>query len=531
MTEIKSLEISRLPNEPGCYLYKNSEGTIIYVGKAKNLKKRVSSYFNKVHDDEKTKALVKNISKIDFIVTNSEAEALLLENNLIKKHSPKYNLDLRDSKSYSVIEVTSEEFPRLLSSRTERIKERKKDLKVFGPFTSGKGRDDLLQTLNKTFKLRTCKKLPKKKCIRYDLGLCSAPCINKISKKDYLEDVNGAVMVLKGKNSELIKELKTKMKKASEKKNFEKALSLRDKISAIEYLNEKQNVERNKNYDEDILNYIVKDKKVYLLVFNVHKGILENKSSYEFEYESDSDEDFLESFLIQYYDENKIPKKIILPVFPSDSLIQALTLKKGGKVEIIKPQKGELHDLLLLVKKNVEIHYFGNMEKIEELKKALNLQFLPKVVECFDISHLSGTEVVAGMVQFRNGKPDKSNYRKFKIKSFEGNDDFRAMNEVVKRRYTKLKLNNEAMPDLVVIDGGAGQLSSSIKALEEINVKIPIISLAKREEEIYFPDGNILNLNLKNKGLLFLREIRDEVHRFVIRFQRQRRTKRFFDKT
>ena len=525
---MNKLEISKIPTEPGCYLYKDFSGKIIYVGKAKNLKKRVNSYFTKNDLDSKTKALVKNISKIDFIVTNSEAEALLLENNLIKKHHPKYNINLRDSKSYSVIELTAEEFPRLISSRTEKVKERKKDSLVFGPFTSGKGRDDLLKTLNKTFKLRTCKKLPKKKCIRYDLGLCSAPCIKKISRKDYLEDVKRAVMVLKGKNSELLKNLKEEMKKNSKKKNFEKAILFRDKISAIESLNEKQNVERSKNYDEDILNYLIKDEKVYLLVFNVHKGILENKSSFEFEFTKK--ENFLESFLIQYYDENKIPKRIILPVEVSKSVSEALGSKKGSKVEIIKPQRGELHDLLLLVKKNVEIHYFGNLEKVKELKKALSLQFSPKVVECFDISHLGGIEVVAGMVQFRNGKADKSNYRKFKIKSFIGNDDFKAMNEVVKRRYLRLKKEKTPMPDLVVIDGGAGQLSSSIKALEEIGVKLPIISLAKREEEIYFPDGRVLKLNMKNKGLLFLREIRDEVHRFVIKFQRERRSKRFFGK-
>jgi len=523
---MNKLEIQKIPNEPGCYLYKNASGKIIYVGKAKNLKKRVNSYFTKNNLDSKTKALIKNISKIDFIVTNSESEALLLENNLIKKHSPKYNINLRDSKSYSVIELTAEEFPRLISSRIEKVKERKKDSNFFGPFTSGKTRDDLLKALNKTFKLRTCKKLPKKKCIRYDLGLCSAPCIKKISKKDYLEDVKRAVMVLKGKNSELLKNLKEEMKKNSNKKNFEKALLFRDKILAIEYLNEKQNVERNKSYNEDILNYLIKDEKVYLIVFNVHKGILENKTSFEFDFK----EDFLEEFLIQYYFEREIPKRIILPLKVSDSVGEALSLKKGTPVEILSPKRGELKDLLLLVKKNIEIDYFGNFEKVENLQKALNLQFSPKVIECFDISHLSGTQTVAGMVQFRNGKPDKSNYRKFKIKSFTGNDDFRAMNEVVKRRYSRLKREKTPMPDLIVIDGGAGQLSSSIRALDEIGVKIPIISLAKREEEVYFPDGRIINLDMKNKGLLFLREIRDEVHRFVIKFQRERRSKRFFGK-
>lgn len=520
-------EISKIPESPGCYLYKDSSKKVVYVGKAKNLKRRVSSYFFDKDLDPKTKALVKQIRDVDFIVTNSEVEALLLENNLIKKFKPKYNINLKDSKSYSVIELTKEKFPRLISSRTEKLKNKKVEAEVFGPFTLGKTRDYVLETLNKTFKLRTCKSLPKKKCIRYDLGLCSAPCIGKISEEEYMKNVDKAKFILKGKNRELVKELSKEMDKLSKKQDYERALVLKNEIDAVESLSEKQNVERMKDYDEDILNYILTNGKVYLILFNVKKGILENKKSYEFDYKRD----FLEEFLIQYYDENKIPKKIILPESVTESLSEFLSGKKGKKVEILVPLRGELKTLLELVKRNVEIQFFGNLEKVNSLKNSLGLGFSPAVIECFDISHLGGSEVVASMVEFRNGKPEKSNYRKFKIKTFEGNDDFKAMNEVVKRRYLRLKRENEPMPDLVVIDGGAGQLSSSIKALEEANVKIPIISLAKREEEIYFPDGNILRFDLKDKGLLFLREIRDEAHRFAVKFQRERRTKRFFGKS
>ncbi|MCR4327320.1 MAG: excinuclease ABC subunit UvrC [Nanoarchaeota archaeon] len=520
-------EIPLLPESSGCYLYEDESGKVIYVGKAKNLKKRVESYFLNKDLDSKTKALIKNIHKIDFIATDSEVEALLLENNLIKKHTPKYNINLKDSKSYSVIGLTSEKFPRLIASRTERIKNKKFESEVFGPFTSGKTRDYLLETLNKTFRIRTCRSLPKKKCIRYDLGICSAPCINKISEEEYLENIRKAKLVLKGKGSELINALEGKMEKASEKKDYEKALVLRDEIRAVNSLSEKQNVERNKIYDEDILNYLRKGEKIYLMIFNINKGSLENKRSFEFDFK----EDFLEEFLIQFYGENKIPKKVIIPEKVPSSINEFLTKKKGSKSQVIFSKKGELKELLNLILKNIEIQYFGDIRKVEDLKFVLNLQSSPKVIECFDISHLSGTEVVASMVQFQNGKPYKSNYRKFKIKSFEGNDDFRAMNEVVRRRYSKLKINKEPMPDLVVIDGGKGQLSSSIKALDEIEVKVPIISLAKREEEIYLPDGRVLKLDNKNKGLLFLREIRDEAHRFVLKFQRERRTKRFFDKS
>ena len=281
---MKPEEISVVPENPGCYLYKDKENKVIYVGKAKNLKKRISNYFVNQDLNSKTRALVKNIFDIDFIVTNSEVEALLLENNLIKKFHPKYNINLRDSKSYSIIELTREEFPRLVSSRSEKIKSKKITSTIFGPFPSGKTRDYILETLNKTFKLRTCKHLPKNKCIRYDLGLCSAPCIRKVSNEDYLENIEKAKLVLKGKNFELIKKLKEKMADYSKNKNYEKALLIREEINAVEELSKKQSVERLKNYDEDVLNYLLANEKVYLVLFNLHNGNLENKQSFEFDF-------------------------------------------------------------------------------------------------------------------------------------------------------------------------------------------------------------------------------------------------------
>lgn len=520
-------DLSKIPSNPGCYIYKNKAGKIIYIGKAKNLKKRVTSYFNKKDHDSKTKILVSKINKIDFIVTESEIEALLLENNLIKKNKPKYNIDLKDSKSFAFIEVTNEKFPRLLIARTRVVKKKKSDSKFYGPFVSGTLRDEVRYVLNKTFKIRTCKRLPKKKCIRYDIGICSAPCINKISKEDYKKDVESTELILKGKNSELLKKLKKKMKDFAKIQNFEEALKLRNQSLAIEYLNEKQNVERVKKYNEDIINYIVKDDKVYLILFNISKGILENKHSFTFGFE----EDFLEKFMTQYYEENDIPKRIIVPKKIDEVVNKFLKYKRKSKVKVIVPKIGELKELLLLVKRNVEIHYFGDIEKIEELKKRLNLQELPAVIECFDISHLGGTQVVASMVQFRNGKPDKSNYRKFIIKSFQGNDDFRAMNEVVKRRYKKLKKEGSEFPNLIVIDGGLGQLNSSIKSLEELDVKIPIVSLAKREEEVYVPNRPLpIKMNRKDKARLLLEAIRNEAHRFAVKFQRERRSKNIFKK-
>ena len=522
-----NIDISKLPSNPGCYLYLDRQKKIIYVGKAKNLKKRVSSYFNRKDLDPKTEALVSNIHDIDFIVTNSEVEALILENSLIKKNRPKYNIDLKDSKGYAYIEKTSEEFPRFIISRLKSSQAHKLTSSPtrYGPFVSAQARDEILHTINKTFRLRTCKRLPKRKCLRYDIGICSAPCIDKVTKKEYMEDVNSAISILKGHTKDIEKDLKKKMKEYSDRQEFEKALSVREKIGAIEYLTHRQNVQREKKYNEDIINFIIKDETVYLMLFNIYKGTLENKQEYIF----DSSPGFLDEFIVQYYSENPIPKKIIIPEEVDGSIERFLSDKKGSKVIVSIPQKGELKELSELVKKNIEIQYFGNIEKVEDLKKKLNLQETPNVIECFDISHLGGTEVVASMVQFRGGKPDRSNYRKFKIKGPEKNDDFAAMNEVVKRRYSKLKDEELPFPDLIVIDGGLGQLNSSMNSLKEVGVKIPIISLAKKFEEVYIPgEDSPIRMGPKEKARLLLQSIRDEAHRFAITFQRQRRSKRIF---
>ncbi len=467
--------------------------------------------------------MLSHAKQIDFIATNSEVEAMILESNLIKKHKPKYNIDLKDSKSFAYIELTKEEFPRLTIARSQSLKQRKETGNLFGPFVSGEARNQILDIINKTFKLRTCKKVPKRKCIRYDIGICSAPCINKITKEEYLKDIEKAKLILKGKSKIVQKNLRESMDKYSKEQNYEKALIAREQLSSLEYLKEKQTVERQKKHNEDIINFISKNEKVYLMLFNIYKGTLENKKSFEFDYK----DNFLEEFLIQYYSENKIPKNIVLPK-KIPMIEEYLSKIKKSKVEIMVPQKGELKNLLELVKKNIEIQYFGDTEKLDELKKRLNLQKLPEIIECFDISHLGGTEVVASMVQFRMGKPDKTNYRKFKIKSQDKNDDFASMFEVIKRRYSRLKKEKKNFPDLIVVDGGLGQLNSSIKALEEIEVRIPIVSLAKKFEEIYLPSGKILQLGEKNKARKLLEAIRNEAHRFAIKYQRERRRKSYF---
>lgn len=516
------INLLNLPNLPGCYVFKDSKGIILYIGKAKDLKKRVSSYFNNQEKDPKTHILIEQINDVDFIITKSEKEALILENNLIKKHTPKYNIDLRDSKRYAYLELTNEDFPRLLIAR-QRIAD---EGKYFGPFTSAEKRDYVLETLKRNFKIRTCKKFPKKPCMRYSIKLCDAPCVGYISKQDYNEKIKIVEHILKGKIKKIINLLELQMKTASKNENFEFALELRNQIQALEYLREKQRMERQRYYNEDVINYIIKDNKVYLLIFNIYKGTLDNKQEFVFDYSPD----FFEEFLLQYYSENPIPKEIILPHDIDESLNDFLNQKRKGKVNITIPQAGDKKILLDLVLKNIEIIFFSDIEKLAALKNELNLEDTPSVIECFDISHLSGTAQVGSMVQFRNAIPDKSNYRRFKIKTVDQIDDFAAIKEIVFRRYYRIKKENSTPPNLIIIDGGKGQLNSAIQALNELGLKIPIISIAKEFEEIYLPEiSEPLRLDKKNHALQLVQKIRDEAHRFAISYNRLLRKKRLFE--
>lgn len=512
------IDLSSLPTNPGCYIYKDKNNKIIYIGKAKNIKKRVSSYFTKKNLDPKTKALISNIKSIEFFITNNEIEALLLENNLIKKHKPKYNIDLKDSKRYAFIQLTDEKFPRLLIARKKTHKG-----KFFGPFTSATERNHVIKLLRKLFKIRTCKRMPKKACLRYHINLCSAPCIENITENNYYKQIRKSKLVLKGNTSKLISELKTDMKLTSISQKYEKALQLRDEINALEYLSKQQNVQRQKRYDEDIINYIINKNQIYINLFNIYKGTLTNKQ----EFILDKTQDFFEKFITRYYYDNPIPKELIIPEKISLTIKKFLEKIRKTKVQITIPKIGEKKNLLELVKKNIEISFFGNIQKTEELQKKLKLQELPRIIECFDISHLSGTSTVGSMVQFRNGKPDKSNYRRFKIQTVETIDDFASMAEVIRRRYSRLKFENKEMPDLILIDGGKGQLSVSINELKKLYLNIPITSIAKKLEEIFFPGSKFpLRLNKKEKALKFLQEIRDEAHRFAISYNRLLRKKK-----
>ena len=510
-------DVKSLPKNPGCYLFKNKNNKIIYVGKAKNIRKRVRSYVQKKDMDAKTQSLVKRVNFVDYIITDNEVEAFILENTLIKKYQPKYNIDLKDAKSYAYIRLTDEDFPRLLIARGK-----KGNGKFYGPFVSAKERDYVLRFLRKTFMLRTCKKMPKKPCLRYHIDICSAPCIGCITKQEYDKEIEKVKLILSGNAKKLIKQMKKEMSSYAKKSQFEWALKLRNEIAAVEGLSKRQNMQRQKRHNEDIINYKIEEEKVYLLLFNIYKGTLSNKNEYVFDF----NDDFLDEFIIQYYSENPVPKEIIAPKKMGDSIVSFLQTKKGENVKITKPQRGEKKQLLDLVEKNIDITFFAGEGKIDALKTRLKLHETPVVIECFDISHLSGTSTVGSMVQFRNGKTDKSNYRRFKIRTVNRIDDFAAIAEVVRRRYTRLKNEESEFPDLIIVDGGKGQLNFALQELEKLELKIPIISIAKQFEEIYVPGVmHPLRLDKKDKVLKFIQEIRDEAHRFAIKYNKLLRKK------
>lgn len=496
-------EISFLPSSPGCYLFKDENGVVLYVGKAKDLKKRVSNYFQKKEHDPKTQLLVSKIKGIDFVLVSNEVEAFLLENNLIKKYYPHFNLDLKDSRRYAYIRVSEDELPWLEVARI-----RKEKGEYFGPFVSGSIRKIIMDTVSRNFKVLTQKPSPKLRKL--------------IEKEDYNKRVNQVKKILKGNVDELIEELEKSMKENSTKNNFEYAITLRNQIAALKTLKEHQKVELTKSIDAHIINYTISAGEVHLLLFNVRKGIVEDKQEFVFQ----ESEEFLEDFLVQFYDSTNIPQEIILPIEVNPSVEEYLSKKANRKVKVIVPKSGEKKELLEFVSQNITATFFAGSERITELQKALNLKKAPHVIECFDISHLSGTNTVASMVSFKEGFPNKSNYRKFKINANTSSDDLLAMEEVITRRYSGSLSKSMKKPDLIVIDGGPTQLGVSNKVLRELKLDIPIISLAKQFEEIYEPNKKEpIRLDKKHKGLQMLQAIRDEAHRFAISYQRLLRKK------
>ena len=511
---------SDVPTNPGVYLYRDEAGEILYVGKAKSLRSRVKSYFSSIDQPIKTRQLIMHIRSIDWIVVNNEVEALLLENKLIKQHTPKYNIDLKDAKSYAYISFTREPYPRVLTSRKVSRK-----LESFGPYTDGFTRQDLQRAVVHVFKLRTCKTLHKRACLNYHIHLCTAPCIGNISAEQYDKQVKQARSFLNGNYQQTIEELNAKMHDAAANQRFEEALELRKAIASIRLLTERQIVDNERRFDQDIIVFKRVGQKMLALQMGVRRGVLLGKKDFSFDLQPQIEQEFLKA----YYTTNQIPREILLNQAvwlegeEKKALEKFLSAKRLAPVSLTIPRRADKLALLQLAEKNLESGLDVDSALVD-LQNNLNLPTLPHVIECFDISNLGTEHVVSGMVTFKDAKPDKKNYRKFKIKTFVGQDDFAAVNEVVARRYKRQIEEKNPLPDLVVIDGGLGQVSAAKAALQILGLNIPLIGLAKEHEEIYLPDESAPRVFDKNsRMMLLLRKIRDAAHDFSLGYNRKRR--------
>jgi excinuclease ABC subunit C len=511
---------SDIPTDPGVYLYRDEQETILYVGKAKNLRSRVKSYFSSIDQPPKTRQLLLHIRSIDWIVVNTEVEALLLENKLIKQHTPKYNIDLKDAKSYAYISLTRETYPRVLTSRKVHRK-----LESFGPYTDGFTRQDLQRTVVRVFKLRTCKNMHKRACLNYHINMCTAPCTGNIIPEQYDKQVKDARAFLNGNYQQTIEQLNTQMQEASQTQHFEEALELRKQIASIRLLTERQIVDNERRFAQDVMVFRRVGEKMMALQMGVRKGVLLGKKEFSVDLQPQIEQEFLKAF----YTANQIPREILLnkPVWiePDEkaALEEFLAKKRLAPVSLTIPHKADKLALIKLAEKNLESGLEFDSALVD-LQNNLHLPVLPRVIECFDISNLGTEHVVSGMVAFKDAKPDKKNYRKFKIKTVTGQDDFASIHEVVLRRYKRQIEENNPLPDLIVIDGGPGQVSAAKAALQTLGLQTPMFGLAKEREEIYLPNDPVPRVFDKNSTMmLLLRKIRDATHDFSLGYNRKRR--------
>ncbi|PIQ08585.1 MAG: excinuclease ABC subunit C [Ignavibacteriales bacterium CG18_big_fil_WC_8_21_14_2_50_31_20] len=549
-TELQS-KLDSLPTLPGIYQFKDKTDKIIYVGKAKNLRSRVRSYFRSTVDSPKTLALVNKIIDFQLIVTDSEVEALVLENNLIKELKPKYNISLKDDKTFPYIRVTNEPFPQVFPTRNV-IKD---GSKYFGPYTNVRDMKSSLKMINQTFKIRSCKyfidndSIAKKKvkvCLDYHIKKCGGPCEGLVTEDNYNKMVVNLIKVLKGKSDILIKELYHEMKIASDNYQFEKAAEIRDTIKKLEVYSSKQKIVSTDFGDRDVITVAVEGKDAACTILNIREGRLVGRKQLTLVSNLDEQLNQVYSSVIKlYYTEFvDVPKEIIIEILPFEHelIIDWLKIKAERNVKFVVPQiKSDAMSLIKMCKQNsilqlkdIQLQKMkkeGNLPYVlQALKRDLRLNVLPRKIECFDISHIQGSETVASLVVFVDGKPKKSLYRRFIIKDVEGVDDFASMREVVERRYTRLKNENEPLPELIMVDGGKGQLSSAVSILDDLGYSnYNIIGLAKRLEEIFFPgDSDAQTIPKTSSSLKLLQHLRDEAHRFAITFHRERRSKRTF---
>ncbi len=531
-----------VPDAPGVYLFKGPKGKILYVGKARSLKKRVASYFTRGPESSKTDALLRAFNDVETIVTNTELEALLLENTLIKKHRPRYNICLRDDKTYPYIKVTTgEPWPRALVTR--RVQD--DGHSYFGPFWGGLARR-IMRMITRHFQIRTCSieidgKLPRP-CLYFDLHACLGPCVAGLTTREaYADAVRDVILFLQGRNRELVPRLETKMNEAAALENYEMAAAYRDAVRTVQDVAERQLVQSMKGESTDVFGFFESGGDVSVCLLVVRGGALQDRREFFFEKSEEvHPAAFFEAFLPQFYDVNPfLPDEVHLPVEISNPglLEQFLLARRGAKVAVRVPRRGAGVDRVELANTNAQERHRVRFRRVggedalgvERLARVLDLAVPPRRIEGFDISHLQGTDSVASVVVFEDGKPKKSDYRLFGIaaQSLLAPDDFKSMAEAVERRYRRVREEGGPMPDLVLVDGGRGQLQAALAALDRLGIELPVVGLAKREEEIWAPGrSQPIRLAGKDPALKLIQRLRDEAHRFAITRHRGRRSKR-----
>lgn len=548
MNENLKQQLKLLPSLPGCYIYYNKDNEIIYVGKAKILKRRVMSYFNKKrHDSVKVQVLVSQIERLEYIITNTEVEALILESHLIKKHKPRYNILLKDDKKYPYFLITDEDFPRIQVVRKKNMNPEKG--RYYGPYTDVRAMYSTLDFLKKIFPLKQCKnpKFKDRPCLYYHIGRCMAPCQNMVSSEDYKALVRQAELFLSGKQSELMEQLKAQMEKFAAAEQFEKAARLRDSYMDLKKTLEKQKVVyENTKLNEDIISLLAENGIFAIVILMVREGRLIDKKDFVYEVEDEDRTEFFATFFKEYYNTltlgypDKIVSNELEKVGEKELYEEWLEILAKKKVKISYGKSAQGKELQMLADKNARVVLdnakLKKMSKIRDdfneigsyLAEKLQLKNFPHRIECYDISHIQGTNTVASMVTFINGLSKKSEYKRFKIRTTEGKpDDFLSMKEVLTRRLKHLGDKNWDKPDLMIIDGGKGQLSSVMQIIEELGVTgIDVVSLAKKHEEVFLPkQSNPVILPQNSSALFLFQRIRDEAHRFAITYHRNLRSK------
>lgn len=535
LQQIKT-KLSLVPKKPGCYQMYNAKGEIIYVGKAKILQNRLKSYFTGSHD-AKTTRMLQDVVNFEYIITHSELEAFLLESNFIKKNRPKYNILLMDDKSYPYILITNEENPRLVMTRDVKKEHKKKNQYLFGPYPNAKACRDIVEILNKVYPFRKCHNIPNKACLYSHLNQCLAPCINKCSRNDYTESIKSAMRFLNGSSDELTTILKQKMEEASNNLEFEQALEYRDTINSINEIVEKQTMELNDGLSKDIFGYYSKDGLVAIQVLHMRSGKIIERSGEIFDLIGEIDEAIL-SYIYQFYDDtnNLVPKEIIIPYLEEYQILSELLTTK-----VIVPVKGIKKQLLNNVMENAK-NNIDNLQKmrlieiektkkpLEDLAKLLDINY-PKVIELFDNSNIQGATPVSAMVRYVDGKPSYKDYRKYKVKTVKGPDDYHTMMEVIERRYKRLLAENAKLPDMIIVDGGKTQVKAASIVLKKLNIEneITLIGLLKddhhRTRGMVDRNFNEIFIDKKSDLFLLLEAMQDEVHRFAITFFKTRHNK------